>query len=545
MRHLLPVALVLWIAATAVRISVVAQEPAPPPPEHAGVHFKTAQTCMACHNGLTAASGEDVSIGSDWRASIMANSSRDPYWQSAVRRETLDHPKAAAEIEDECAICHMPMSRARANAEGRKGQVFAHLPVAETGKDDDLLAHDGVSCTMCHQITGRGLGTPASFTGGFEVLTGPDEPRPVFGPFQIDKGRTRIMQSASGFQPTESAHMRGSEICATCHTLYTKALGADGRSVGTLPEQVPYLEWRHSAFPAEGQTCQSCHMPVVRGEAPIASVLGAARQGLSRHVFRGGNALMLRMLNRYRTELGVAALPQELDRTLRSTIGFLQSETASLTIERAVLSGGRLDVDVLVANMAGHKLPSGYPSRRAWIDLAVRDRDGQVAFESGRLAEDGSIAGNDNDRNGALYEPHYSEIREAGQVQVYESILVDAAGAVTTGLLRALRYAKDNRLIPRGFDKATAHEDFAVVGAARDDGDFTGGSDRVRYVVDVTKFNGPFTVTATLYFQPIGFRWARNLQDYDSAETRRFVRYYDSLAGSSAEVLARAATRTP
>src|SRR5207253_1713736 len=56
------------------------------------VLFKTGDNCMACHNSLTAPSGEDVSIGIAWRASIMANSARDPYWQAGVRREIIDHP---------------------------------------------------------------------------------------------------------------------------------------------------------------------------------------------------------------------------------------------------------------------------------------------------------------------------------------------------------------------------------------------------------------------------------------------------------------------
>ena len=34
--------------------------------------------CMACHNGLTTSAGEDISIGTAWRATMMANSARDP-----------------------------------------------------------------------------------------------------------------------------------------------------------------------------------------------------------------------------------------------------------------------------------------------------------------------------------------------------------------------------------------------------------------------------------------------------------------------------------
>src|SRR6202140_3616296 len=90
--------------------------------------FRTSDRCLACHNGLTTPSGKDVSIGFDWRSSIMANSARDPYWQASVRREDLDHPEARAVIEDGCADCHMPIARYEAKLQGRLGEVFAHLP---------------------------------------------------------------------------------------------------------------------------------------------------------------------------------------------------------------------------------------------------------------------------------------------------------------------------------------------------------------------------------------------------------------------------------
>jgi len=72
--------------------------------------FQTSDRCVACHNGMRTQAGEDFSIGLDWRASIMANSSRDPYWQASVRRETIDHPTASADIQNECSHCHMPMA---------------------------------------------------------------------------------------------------------------------------------------------------------------------------------------------------------------------------------------------------------------------------------------------------------------------------------------------------------------------------------------------------------------------------------------------------
>jgi hypothetical protein len=458
--------------------------------------FVTSDRCMACHNGLTTPAGEDVSIGSSWRSSMMANAARDPYWQAGVRREVLDHPTAAAAIQNECAACHMPMARYDAKVRGAQGRVFANLPIAGAVTPQARLAADGASCSMCHQIRPDGLGEEQSFTAGFVVDTAsPLDRREVFGPFEVDPGRTRVMQSASAFQPVQGTHIQSSELCATCHTLYTQALGPDGEVVGELPEQVPYLEWRHSAYATDGgRSCQSCHMPVVEEETPISAVLGQPRSAVSRHVFRGGNFFLPRILNRYRGELGVAALPQELDSSSRRTQEHLATEAARVSVERVEVSGGRLVAEVVLDNLAGHKLPTAYPSRRVWVHFTVRDGDGRPVFESGAFAPDGSIEGNDNDADRSRYEPHHAEITSPDQVQIYEAVLAGPDGEVTTGLITAVRYLKDNRLLPDGFDKTTAEEDIAVRGAAAGDGDFRDGGDRVRYVVEVGEAEGPFEV---------------------------------------------------
>ncbi len=129
-------------------------------------------------------------------------------------------------------------------------------------------------------------------------------------------------------------------------------------------------------------------------------------------------------------------------------------------------------------------------------------------------------------------------------MQIYEPILGDGGGAVTTGLLRAARYLKDNRILPRGFDKQKAGKTIAVVGRALEDPDFTGSGDRVRYSVDLGDAKGPFTLEAELLYQPIGYRWAVNLKEFDAAEPRRFVRYYEAAAGSSTALLAKAKAGT-
>jgi hypothetical protein len=171
--------------------------------------------------------------------------------------------------------------------------------------------------------------------------------------------------------------------------------------------------------------------------------------------------------------------------------------------------------------------------------VAARDRSRRRRCD--RVS--GAIRGNDNDADAARVEPHYREITDAGDVQVYESVMRDQAGTPTTGLLKGVAYLKDNRLLPRGFDKRTAEPDIAVRGAAAADEDFAAGGDRVRYVVDARSARGPLQVEAVLRYQPIGFRWAENLAAYDAPEPRRFVGYYRSMSAASSAVLARGVLR--
>ncbi len=169
-----------------------------------------------------------------------------PYVLASVRRETIDHAPHAAEIEDECAACHMPAARRMAYAAGGKASILSHTVAGASagrgaaGDRESLgeLARDGVICTVCHQIAAEGLGTRESFNGNF-VVSPPlaNGRRRAFGPFQPDAGRRRIMSSVTGFEQEQAGHIRESELCATCHTLITKAIGPDGRVIDPCPSR--------------------------------------------------------------------------------------------------------------------------------------------------------------------------------------------------------------------------------------------------------------------------------------------------------------------
>ena len=165
--------------------------------------------------------------------------------------------------------------------------------------------------------------------------------------------------------------------------------------------------------------------------------------------------------------------------------------------------------------------------------MTLIDATGTVLFESGHTNSDGSIVGNENDIDATRYEPHYQVITEPDQVQIYETILTDSEGNVTTTLLYGAGYLKDNRLLPLGFDQGAAPDSIAAYGAAREDRDFGEGRDLIHYVIDITGGIGPFKLTVELNYQSIGYRWAQNLNEeahgQEAVEVDRFLEYYGAV----------------
>jgi hypothetical protein len=125
-------------------------------------------------------------------------------------------------------------------------------------------------------------------------------------------------------------------------------------------------------------------------------------------------------------------------------------------------------------------------------------------------------------------------------VEIYESIMGDFKNRVTTGLVYGNHYLKDNRILPKGFDKAAADPSIAVVGGARNDARFTGGSDIVNYNVAVPDGRGPYRISAELLYESIGYRWAHNLEPYQAFEPKRFLGYYNAEASRLAKPVATA-----
>ena len=490
--------------------------------------FAGSGLCAICHTAMTDSAGANVSIDAAWRATMMANAARDPYFQASVRGETMSIPGLQAVIEDTCSKCHTPMARYTVNAAGGKGTLFGD-GFLNSNNQQHALALDGVSCTLCHQIRDTGLGQPSSYDAGFVIDTStPASNRPIYGPFPITDAQAAIMKASSGFTPIQGTQIKQAELCATCHTLYTPFVDATGQVVGQFPEQMPYLEWQNSAYNSK-QVCQDCHMPLAQGGVKLSVTGGDPRSPFFQHAFVGGNTYIVNIFRTFGEDLGVTASSDQFDAKIAHMNDYYKTRAATLAWGNMTLNGTKLAADVTIKNLAGHKFPTGFPSRRAWLHVTVRDVDGRVVFESGAVKADGMIVGNVNDADPTKFEPYFSEIASPDQVQIYEAIMGNTDGKVTTTLLRGAGYLKDDRLLPAGFDKAKVVKDIQVVGDAAEAKNFVGGSDTVRYVTDLGAAKGPFTLSAELLYQSIGYRWAQNLKQYNSAETARFLGYYASV----------------
>lgn len=524
-RTWLVVAVVLVAQAAAAEIPLL-----PSNPDFETAHFAGSGVCASCHNGLRDANGQDVSIERDWATTMMANSARDPLWQAKVATERRRNPQLDDKIGDSCTRCHAPMANVTLRADGAAHDLL-HGGTPDPAHPNYDLAMDGVSCTLCHQIRDDGLlGTAEGASGEFSIDL---SRRLAYGP----KASPAInpMRNMSGFTPVHGAHMSDSAVCGACHDLRTPVLDDNGQLIqggahSGFPEQMVYSEWENSAY-ADGmpqaRSCQDCHMPTTDG----VKLANRPRwlqpvDDFSRHTFLGANTLMLDLIDRHSEELGATAA--DFAPAIAAARQNLR-QAAEIQIPWARISGSELAFQVGIRNLSGHKLPSGYPSRRVFLHVVVRDARDRIVFESGRVEPDGSIVGVDSDESADAVEPHYQLITSPDQVQVYESIMADAGGNVTYTLLDAAGYAKDNRLTPLGFDKRLAPADVAVHGAAANDEDFDGGLDLVTYQVPLPSSRGRYTVTVELNYQTLAYGFLRDLlRDEDLAEVARFKRMYEA-----------------
>lgn len=514
-------------------------------------HGSTSEVCYWCHANtnrsasMRDAAGNPISPWDLWRGSMMAMSSRDPFFRAAVSVEQAAFPDQAQTIGQECMRCHAPAAFAEATL------TDTPLPGPEILVEETelgILAKDGATCVACHLLDPGAAGARETWSGHHAY----DPDRRLYGPHADPFAAP--MEGFASYTPTFHENYGSSGMCASCHMLQTEALDPSGATTGhTLTEQAPFVEWRSSAFAGEdGQTCQECHLPQVDASgAPLRTKIARSaggfdssridpREPIGRHLMVGGNAFALEVIYDHRFDLGVSGPGPSIATAIEETRLMLAS-SASLSTQSPSFRGDVLVLPVTVTNHVGHKLPTGYPTRRMWLEVRITDATGEEVVHIGGVDAQGRIVGGSgeplpSERPGAPLEPHRQRITGADTPIVWQSWMQTAEGEPTTRLLRGATYQKDNRLLPAGFSPSV--EDAPLVASIGVDGDtdFLPGSDTV-VVETPLRGAGPWTAELRVRYQSWSPRSLDDLLAVPTPETRGLAAMLDG-RGVPAEVLA-------
>jgi hypothetical protein len=260
------------------------------------------------------------------------------------------------------------------------------------------------------------------------------------------------------------------------------------------------------------------------------------RDEFARHALHGLNVFLNEMFQQFPVILGYRQIDvmtgtfsvPGLITGKDSIVGMARNETAEISVESLEITpGGELRAGVLVTNLAGHYLPTGVGFRRVFIEFLVRDAEGNVLWASGRTNGLGVLLKGTTDeilpseeqlRNPDSFQPHYQTITKDDQVQIYEEVVEDSEGNVTTSFLRRVNEVKDNRIRPKGADPqffdnpalSPYEQALAVLhGEERFDPHYTEqaltGSDAIEYLIslDDETLGRVHDVRVTLYYQAI------------------------------------------
>lgn len=496
--------------------------------------FRLSSDCATCHSNLPTnevmqdEAGNGIAPYDLWQATMMANAARDPFWRAMVEAEGLFRPELRGAIEEKCMRCHAPM------AKDDSGDA-PYLDLLDEFEDRASLARDGVSCTVCHTMKPDGLGTEESFDGHFVT----NREGLAYGPHDVKV--TGPMTFHVGLKPVQGTHINEqSGLCGSCHTQHTDVFDDEGKPTGEhFDEQTIYLEWLNSMFTTEddergtrGRSCQSCHVPT-RSEAgkPIEqfiarSPMGAPFRGqekyqpVGRHIFVGGNTVIPQMLRDNGDDFWVTAPPEAFDRTIEAARDQLENRTASLQVDGAKIerttTGGVLRAEVTVRNLTGHKLPTGFPSRRMWLRVLAKDADGEVVFRSGDFDPRGRLI----DKAGVLHSgesvggpqhPHRDVVDGTGEPVVWQAVMSSPSGDPTYRLTAAGKWWKDDRLLPYGWTEDGPYAERTAARGVDGDEDFVAGQDAVSIAVPLPSGVTVASLEVSLHYQPIAPRFAEEL----------------------------------
>jgi len=222
-------------------------------------------------------------------------------------------PKVAG-IKAGCNGCHAPLAFLA-------GDIPPQRPSAGT------RANEGVSCEVCHSITGFKGDVPFNFN------------------FIADPGDIKQGIRADGESPVHKINvnpfMMKAEFCGTCH---------NEKDPWGIWVKSTHLEWQQSPHAKAGIVCQDCHMPPAEGNS--APGMGRDRPDIRQHLFHGAHDY-----GKLSGSVEVRIHPNEIEAA--------RGDTVKLTV-------------TVVNAKAGHMIPTGSAEERVvWLHVEARDSAGK------------------------------------------------------------------------------------------------------------------------------------------------------------------------
>jgi hypothetical protein len=328
-----------------------------------------------------------------------------------------------------CIACHSPLA-------------FLSGDIPPKPADQNTRANEGVSCEVCHNITGTSEKVPFNFSFNIE-------------PGNVKRGPRKDAVSPMHKTAYSQFH-KSAEMCATCH---------DEQSPYGAWVKATYREWKEGPYAKEGKVCQDCHMPKAPGKSAAG---GKERKDVAHHTFQGSHS--------------AKQLAGAVDLKLE---GAPKEAKAGQTLKfKARLFNGK----------AGHPIPSGSTEERMlWLEVWAVDANGKKypvpVTKKGFKGEEYTVADSSAMTYQAIGEimeiKDFKGLKRDGNVpdgaRIFRHPFFDPKGRMTI----CQWYTKDNTLVDyRIKPKETKMEDYSW-----------------KVPADLPK--GKLTIKASLYYSQI------------------------------------------
>jgi len=326
-------------------------------------------------------SGCHEEIVREWEVSAHRYSAMDPAFQAVQK---VMGEQNGPESTRYCGGCHDPIS------------LFSGTKNIFTEDLTNLIGYqEGVSCIVCHAIKETDVKGNANYVVA----------RPERYMFELREGKTArllrdfLIRAYPRYHIKSLQHrlFKSPEFCAACHKQF---IDQEINQVGWVQLQNQYDNWRKSRWnhpddPTKTVECRECHMPLVDSQDPASGdALDYNRKPDDKkhrsHRFIAANQFIPRLLDLPGADEQIALtekwlqgkfeIPEIADKWRTGPAIPLE-----LVVPEKIEPGQEVKIQAMISNnKVGHDFPTGpLDIIQAWVELVVKDQDGNEVFTSG------------------------------------------------------------------------------------------------------------------------------------------------------------------